>query len=347
MADSQARVDDLLVRRHVLAQRLRRLLGVREATHLTLREYRALLAEVRRLPADVRPVLRRLSASLPPAQAELASELLTDLEETPTPSETPIGTTPTVIAMHPGAEEMAFVSEPEAAPPADLLHQAARDPETTPEEMGLLWLESFLGLPAEERFPLLAGIARLCPERCAAVIRLEWHAGDLAGDPGLAALCRDCYQACPAPWMEYPRPDAPGPDGAPREAAVGREAWVATVDGTGHLVVIIDRPARGRHTFAVHLIDLWHHGIEDAWGNARADSRTLRAVLAHFSEMRPQVTWRKIDAPLASALIQQAHRFNEQHCQLVPPEFWVWSDLSAGEGRRPASLRRLWRPARR
>lgn len=335
-----AHVDDVLVRRHVLAQRLRRLLGPHDLASLTLREYRGLLGEVRRLPFEVQPVLQRLASTLSAPQGELAAELLSDLEQGPAPTEAPPVAGARVIDLYPDVSDTpAFQQIP---PSSELLFQAAADSQIGAEEMALLWLEQFLGQPREVRFPILIELLGQCSHRCGPLLRVEWHAGDLAGDPALTQLFEKHFKMRQPPWLGYPR------GGEPAMPPVAREAWIAAVDGTGHLVVVLNRPAAdGRNTFAVHLLDLWRQGIEDAWGNARSDSRTLTAVLANFRELEPQVSWREIDAPHAAALVQQAHAFNEQSCTLVPPEFWVWSDLSAAPVSTPPALKRLWRPRRR
>ena len=61
MTENFARVDDVLVRRHVLTLRIRQLLADREFESIRLSEFQRLLDEIRTMPADVR--LHRLIQS--------------------------------------------------------------------------------------------------------------------------------------------------------------------------------------------------------------------------------------------------------------------------------------------
>jgi hypothetical protein len=119
---------------------------------------------------------------------------------------------------------------------------------------------------------------------------------------------------------------------------------MANVEGTGHMAIIITQPMPGeRHTFAVALLDLWERGVEDVWGNAKAEPKALAATLGHFASLQPQVSWRPMPARQAIALIQQAHRVSQMHTQLIPSEFWVWYDLYATPVEPPPVIRRLRR----
>lgn len=340
MPGQRPHIDDLLVRRHALALRVRHLLAGRDLDGLSLRDYRALLDTVRRLPADVRVVLGQLVQVLPPAQAELAAELLSDLDDLAQPRLAPPSGGARVLSIDGSGETVA----PAAPPPIDLLMQSAADPAGTPEELGLLWLERFFNCPAAERLPILRDLLLAARGRCGPVMRLEWLAGDLAGDARLAEIGERHFGRWPAPWVQFPRGEGPGPDGLPPLPLERLESWMASVEGTGHMALIIARPDPAeRYTFAVVLLDLWERGIEDAWGNAKAEAAALAGVLGHFASLQPDVTWRRLESRHAAGVIQQARRLNDVNCHLVPPEFWVWADLCATPGQMPVT-RRLRRP---
>ncbi|MBN1477312.1 hypothetical protein JXA47_11210, partial [Candidatus Sumerlaeota bacterium] len=293
------------------------------------------------MPADVRTVLHRLAVTLPEPQSRLAAALLGGLESLPSPTAPPPQTQGAqIISLHEG--ENASAGEKEVAAPIDHLMQAVRDEESTPQEVGLLWLEHFLGRPADERLPVLDRLMAEAPSRCCPVLRLEWHWGDLAGDRRLLDLGQRHFSDFPTPWMAFPREEGSHPVVSAAPPYEELEAWVASADGTGNLALVLSHEVTpGRHTFAVLMLDLWVCGIEDVWGNARVDSSSLVRVLSHFASLEPEVHWRRIRADHAAGLIQRAHQINEMRCLIVPPELWIWCDLFSTPADPPAALRDL------
>lgn len=242
------------------------------------------------------------------------------------------------------------------------LEAAAAAGAEEPETYGLVWLRGFRELEAGPRAQLIEGLAARRRNEFIAILQVEACNPDVSVRRAVASslqyfTCNEALDlAAELQWDPDPivRHDAARAESSlltlPQLVSTGpcvfHRGFCLAAPSVGLAGVLYSVHAAGGLKFTSMLLDTWHRGVVDAWGNTGVqEERFGELVLAFASEVshfaatgeawRSAATFESISQDEASDLIRNCASLTVRRRRKLPAEFPLWHRLlqAASDGK--------------